>query len=349
MDESLHLTKICGADEAVLDVLFLHGLTGDPMETWMNEAGDEHWPAWLCEALPNVAIYALGYPSSIFGKWAKQEMDLHERANNLLEQLASNGIGERPIAIIAHSLGGILTKEMLRTSNDCTDDGWQKISEQTKLVMFLATPHKGTALAAALKIAVPRLASRHVDLLTNDSGYLRNLNQYFRDFANKSGVAAISYYEKFRTKSAVLVVPEDSADPGVGTNRPIPIDADHISICKPKDRTALVFTSVCRHLHDVLKLLPLTGGNAEIDLSFAAEDYGAESEGDRRDLLRKLMDAGREHEYENANNQQSKFARRYHRLGLHTSAKLSADHVLASVQQRFQTHVYANKICKGAV
>ena len=79
-------------------------------------------------------------PVSILEKWAKQEMNLHERANNMLEQLASFGIGERPVVIVAHSLGGILAKEMLRASNECTDAAWKLIAENTRLVAFLATP-----------------------------------------------------------------------------------------------------------------------------------------------------------------------------------------------------------------
>jgi protein SERAC1 len=94
----------------------------------------------------------------------------------MLEQLASKGIGNRPIAVIAHSLGGLLAKEILRISKECADDGWQTIVANTKLVAFLATPHTGAALASIVKFALPRLSSTFIDLLTNDSGYLTTLN-----------------------------------------------------------------------------------------------------------------------------------------------------------------------------
>src|SRR6185312_15717218 len=90
------LLQVCGGAAAHLDVLFLHGLTGTPEETWRSADGT-FWPKWLCDDLPGVSVYMLGYPASMFGKWAKKEMDLHERAASMLEHLAAHGIGKRPV------------------------------------------------------------------------------------------------------------------------------------------------------------------------------------------------------------------------------------------------------------
>jgi hypothetical protein len=348
MSDVPQLSKICGPEAPILDVLFLHGLTGDPAGTWITSGPNpEFWPKWLCEIFPGIAIYTVGYPSSMFEKWAKKEMNLHERAINMLEQLASKGIGNRPIAVIAHSLGGLLAKEILRISKECADDGWQTIVANTKLVAFLATPHTGAALASIVKFTLPRLSSTFIDLLANDSGYLTTLNQSYRDLANGSTIATVSYYEKYKTKDTLLVVSPESADPGIGRTRPIAVDADHISICKPSDRNSLIFASLCRHLKAVLKGCPILTGPEPEAGSFDADDYTVECEADRRDLLQKLIAAGREHEYQTANALQNKFAQRYYKLGLFTEAKAASDAILASVEQRFVTHVYS-KICKKA-
>ncbi|BBK40235.1 hypothetical protein STVA_02550 [Allostella vacuolata] len=348
MPDSPHFSRVCGGTEpSRLDVLFVHGLTGDPVSTWTSEPTQEYWPTWLCESLKGISIYALGYPASIFGKWAKKEMTLHERAVNMLEYLAADGIGSNPIALVCHSLGGILAKEMLRTSNECKDEGWKAISTQTRLAVFMATPHKGASLASVVKFMIPRLASTHLDILTNDSGYLTNLNQSYRELATASDIATVSYYEKYKIKGASIIVHEDSADPGVGTLRPVAVDADHISICKPASRTDIIYVSLCRHLRSVLKKCPVLSEEVPLN-SFSAEDYTTSSESDRRDLLQKLIDAGREHEYQKINALQNRFAQRYYRLGLHTEAKSQSDAVLSAVEQRFITHVYGNKICKGA-
>jgi len=65
-----------------MDVVFIHGLTGDPKGTWLSEETEEYWPEWLCKSFPEIAVYAIGYPGSLFAKWAKKEMDPFERAAN---------------------------------------------------------------------------------------------------------------------------------------------------------------------------------------------------------------------------------------------------------------------------
>jgi hypothetical protein len=277
-------------------------------------------------------------------KWAKQEMNLHERANNMLEQLAAYGIGDRPIIMITHSLGGLLAKEMLRASNECTDAAWKRVVENTRLVAFLSTPHSGATLGVVLKFFIPRLASGHVELLSNSSGFLTNLNQSYRELTAQRNIATVSYYETFKTKNIVLVVSEESADPGVSGTRPIAVEADHITICKPDSRNSFIYISLVRHIAGVLKSCP---PSIACDF-FAADDYAQKAEADRRDLLQKLIDAGREREYRRANDLQNKFAQRYYKLGLYTDARNKSDELLASVEQRFMTHVYSTKICRGA-
>ena len=213
MAEGLFFSQVCsGEGDSYLDVLFIHGLSGDPHDTWIAGTTQEYWPKWLCEDIEGLSAYTLGYPASVFGKWGDKEMNLHERADNVLEQLAAHGIGTRPIALICHSLGGILAKEMLRAANESSDDDWKQIARQTRLVVFMATPHKGASLASAIKLTVPRLASSHIDLLSNDDGYLTNLYHSYRDLASSAEIVTVSYYEKHRTKRIGIVVPADSAD-----------------------------------------------------------------------------------------------------------------------------------------
>jgi hypothetical protein len=108
-----------------------------------------------------------------------------------------------------------------------------------RLVAFLSTPHSGAALGAVVKFFIPRLASTHVELLSNSGGFLTNLNQSYRELVVLQNIATISYYEKYKTKNAFLVVSEESADPGVSGTRPIAVDADHITICKPVSRSSV--------------------------------------------------------------------------------------------------------------
>ncbi len=140
---------------------------------------------------------------------------------------------------------------------------------------------------------------------------------------------------------------EESADPGCTKTRPIPVDADHIAICKPASQDAPAYLSVRRHIDKVLAGCPAVRVDDE-DGGLGPDDYSVASEDDRRTLQEKLIDAGREYDYANANSLQNRFARRYHKLGLFTEAKTRHDSILSAVEQRFLTHVYGPKICAGA-
>lgn len=145
-----------------------------------------------------------------------------------------------------------------------------------------------------------------------------------------------------------MVVAKESANPGVSGVNPIPIDADHASICKPANREAPVYISALRKLRKFAEtcpvaVLPCTDG----PFIFETTDYSGKAS-DRRDLLEKLEAANREHEYRFANEAQNKFAQSYIRLGLYASAKQANDSLLNDIQQRFETHIYLPLICKGA-
>lgn len=336
MSTESSLTKMYAAISPVVDVIFVHGLTGDPKNTWCSGPSQEFWPKWLVLELNRLDIYTLGYPSSLFGKWEQKEMDLPERANNILELLAGKGIGSRPIVFVAHSLGGLLVKFLLRRALDSGDKDYELISNQTRMVFFLATPHKGASLAGIVDL-IPG-ASKQVGSLANKSGFLEDLNQFYRNFASKrSDLQTYVYYEKLKTNKAILVVDRDSADPGVSGVAPVPVDRDHAGICKPPDKDDVVFLGVRRHLTNLCKSIYT---NAQLE-----DDFSNKSESDRRDLLQKLVDAGREHEYQVANNAQNKFARRLAKYGLFSSARNDYEQLLSDACTRFTLHVYHPLIC----
>lgn len=333
--------QIHSASDALIDIVFVHGLSGDAHSTWDCGEDDGFWPQWLTEDIAPCNAYCLGYGATVFEKWAMKEMDMFERADNVLEQFAGKGLGKRPLVFVTHSLGGILVKMVLRASVDADDEDWAAVSTATKLVIFLATPHIGSSIANIVD-AVPG-TSKHIKLLGNETGMLEDLNKAYRKFcaANDDHVTKV-YYEKHKTRKAVLVVSRESADPGIPGANPVAVDRDHISICKPKDRDDVVYRGIKRHIERTLSSTTPSNGA----LVFA--DYGAKSDRDRRDLLQKLIDANREIEYDYANDAQNKFARGYAKTGLFSAAKEDHDALLAEIETRFVTHVFHPHICKDA-
>lgn len=326
---------------ALVDVLFIHGLKGDSKATWTSTSSVDlsggYWPDWLSDDCKKVCCHSLKYPSSIFGKWAKKNMSLYERSKALLDYLNSKGIGDRPMVIIAHSLGGLLTKQLIKTAENSGNAQWKYIASAIKIVIFLGTPHTGASLASVLKFFLPRLSSADIETLGSGSSQLNELNDAFKYFSSTNCTKTIVYYEKHKTKNIALVVDERSADPGITGVIPIPVDADHESICKPISRNSVVYMGIRNHIKDLVDSVGFNGNGHDI-----------RSDTDRRSLLEKLIAANREYEYSNANQLQNKFACDYTRLGLHTPARQQRDNLLMEVEQRFVLHVYQSKICAGA-
>lgn len=337
------LLQISAVDDPIANVVFVHGLSGDQSETWRCGTSDELWPSWLNEKFPRLAVYSFGYAASVF---AKNEQDLFERATSALDLLASKGFGACPLILVGHSLGGLLIKSILRKSREASDEGLAAISDATRLVVFIATPHTGASLAAIGKVVLPHLTSDKIDVLANKIGLLDDLKQAYRDFVDhKADLKTVVYYEKLKTYSQIIV-DRDSSDPGVAKVTPVAVDKDHISICKPDSRDDQVFLGLVRHIG--VLIAEVTSAMTDSGEPFAAVDFSIPSDRDRRELLAKMIDANREGEYSIANEYQNHFAQNYFKLGLMTSARINHDRILSDVEQRFHTNVYLKLICKGA-
>ena len=323
-----------------MDVIFLHGLTGSAEETWGSGEESGYWPEWVSDDLINTAVYTLGYPLSIFKRWAQKEMDIFERATAVLEYLVSRGFGARPLVIICHSLGGILAKVILRKALESGDEDYQRISKMVRLVAFIAVPHKGSGLANLADV-IPGTSS-FINLLSNKTGFLQDLNQHYRNFADsQSELKTVVYYEKHATKNSAIVVDRESSDPGVSGAEPIAVDKNHIEICKPRNKEDLLYVSISRHIKKIIEM-------SRTDRKEIKPDFQNRHDSDRRDLLQKLMDAGREHEYQYANEVQNEFARSFVKTGLFTTARSEHEDLLEEVQTRFMNHIFHPLICTEA-
>jgi pimeloyl-ACP methyl ester carboxylesterase len=252
-DDSSQLVRISSPDNeatAELDVVFVHGLGGSLDSTW--GVGEATWLHWLSRDHPNVVIWSLGYPAATT-KWTDggNGMSLPERVPTLLDRLLDNGIGSRKVAFVCHSLGGLIVKQMLRHAADMHLLRLQAISESTMGVAFLATPHSGSTLATFAGAIGPARPTRATLALRAHCPHLQELGDWYRQNANMLGIETVAYRESRKTRrwlGAVLVVNPTSADPGVANCVTVAIDADHISIAKPRDRDADVYLGISRFI-----------------------------------------------------------------------------------------------------
>lgn len=246
MTEGLHKIANCENPDRVADVVFVHGLDGDAFKTWQaRDDANAFWPRWLSEDFPAVGIWSLGYAVSA-SAWKGHSMPLYDRANHTLDLLDLDHLGQRPLAFICHSLGGLLVKQLLRSARDSTNADWKRITEQTRLIVFLSTPHSGADMASWIQYLGTLLRTTvSVEELEAHHPRLRELNSWYRDHAAELRISTFVYHEKLPT-GGILVVDETTADPGIPGVRPIPLDENHVTICKPVSKEAQVYRRVKR-------------------------------------------------------------------------------------------------------
>lgn len=224
-----------------IDIVFVHGLMGSAQETWAHDKeASAFWPKWLS----NLAdIWIVDYPADLFW-WTNTGMALPERAKSVIDALANYGLGSKPIVWITHSLGGLLVKSMLRAAHELNNPNWEPIVRQTRGVVFLGTPHTGASLGTLADV-LRRLTSVNASQLKSNEAHLLDLTSWYSRNAKRLGIATRAYYEK-GTVRGIKVVDEASADPRVEDCVPIPSDANHLDICKPRDVHDPVYMGVLR-------------------------------------------------------------------------------------------------------
>jgi hypothetical protein len=242
----------CSSSSRIADVVFIHGLDGDAKSTWHpKNVPTDFFPKWLGEEFPNVGVWTLGYEASSSG-WKGTTMPLVDRATNVLARLEAAGIGQRPLVFVVHSLGGLVVKQLLSHATGYGKSEWEQIATSTKAIMFLATPHSGSDVSKYIQyIGKIYRASVTVEELESHHPALRNLNLWFRNNCAKFGIFIDVLFETQPT-NGFLVVNETNADPGIVGVIPIPVDSDHITICKPSSKSDLVFSRACLLVKKVL-------------------------------------------------------------------------------------------------
>lgn len=143
-----------GGANASIDIVFVHGLTGNTYTTWLHKDACVHWPRDLLKQdIPNARILGFGYDADIVKLW-------NPASNSRLSNHAENMVGalvrkrerteteKRRILFVAHSLGGLVVEKALSHSRGAVEKALRQIEQHTAGVVFLGVPHCGADLAA---------------------------------------------------------------------------------------------------------------------------------------------------------------------------------------------------------
>jgi uncharacterized protein YigE (DUF2233 family) len=207
---------------------------------------DFFWPASLAAEIKGLNVYSLSYPAAA-SRWLGKAMPLEDRAVNVLECLLSEpGLSQGSISFICHSLGGLVVKQVIRVASDRNerDARAAELLNRVNKIVFIATPHSGSYKATWLDwLRVLVWPSTATQSLVANNPMLRSLNVWYRNSARARSIRHLVFYETQRTAAGTIVDP-GSVDPGLYGVDPVPLDADHISICKPSNQTSILYSRV---------------------------------------------------------------------------------------------------------
>ncbi|KAM4680512.1 protein SERAC1 isoform 2-T2 [Amazona ochrocephala] len=256
------------------DILFVHGLLGAAFKTWRqqdidrrldkkaSEGQEEYsqcWPkTWLASDCPALRVISVEYDTDLSDWKAKCPVEAHRksiayRSNELLDKLRAAGIGDRPLVWVSHSMGGLLVKKMLVDASKNPE--MEKIVNNTRGIIFYSVPHHGSQLAEySMNARYLLFPSVEVKELSKDSPALKELNDDFLSLAKDKKFSVLSFAETLPTHISSMIklhiVPLESAKLGIGDL--IPVDVNHLNICKPKKKDAFLYQHTLKFIQDVL-------------------------------------------------------------------------------------------------
>lgn len=254
------------------DVLFIHGLMGAAFKTWRQQdderslleaiAQDEAsyttcWPkTWLAGDCPALRIISVEYDTSLSDWRARCPMErksIAYRSNELLRKLRAAGVGDRPVIWVSHSMGGLLVKKMLLEAARTPD--MSAVVSNTRGMVFYSVPHHGSRLAEySVNARYLLFPSVEVKELSKDSPALKTLHDDFLALARGRNFQVLNFVETLPTHIGSMirlhVVPVESADLGIGDL--IPVDVNHLDICKPKRKDAFLYQRTLQFIRETL-------------------------------------------------------------------------------------------------
>lgn len=223
-------------ENVVAELVFIHGLGGGSRKTWSFSPDPSHyWPqAWLPdddEFADAVRVHTFGYKADWTDR-RRSMLGLHEFAQSLVNEMRNHPAIRRAstrIVLIAHSMGGWVAKNACVLARQDTTAA--ELAERIHSLFFLATPHRGSDMAALLKSILlaswggkPFLAD-----LSPCSSAMSAIADAFRHIA--PDLRLWSFFETLPVRGRIIV-DKHAATLGYHNEECAAINADHRHVCK---------------------------------------------------------------------------------------------------------------------
>lgn len=130
----------------LMDIIFIHGIGGNPTTTWKAKDSSESWPeALLPHEIPEARILSWGYDgsSSLPSNNSINQLSLLSRSllRDLLSVRQDTKTQNTGAIFICHSLGGLICKRMLLDSKNSPHIQERSMWDLTRGIFFFGTPH----------------------------------------------------------------------------------------------------------------------------------------------------------------------------------------------------------------
>ncbi|OBT63079.1 hypothetical protein VE03_07456 [Pseudogymnoascus sp. 23342-1-I1] len=253
-----------GEGKIVADIVFVHGLRGNALETWSKEL--VCWPRdFLKHDIPNVRIITWGYDSGVANalKYASKE-SIFGHSETLLSDVAMlRSDTHRPVIFVGHSLGGLVIKEALIKSAAYQSHGRHpslgNIYSHAKGIIFLGTPHRGSGktdfaniIASVAKVSLRQPNKQLLRTLSRDSEVLENQREQFTTITREIPIVCIR--EELPTAIG-MIVPEYSASMDGFNVRKDSIPANHMDMTKFLSMQDIGYRRISGHIVSLVEAL----------------------------------------------------------------------------------------------
>jgi protein SERAC1 len=241
-------------------VLFVHGFTGDSKKTWTNANGTVFPKLLLDDATlsENFDIASYNYFTELLNLFAdtkekarrirdlirrkthkkERNLDIDELSKNLSSHLRFTLEQYDNIYVIAHSMGGLIIKSLIR--NELSLNSHTKI----KLFISLAVPHQGASMSVLGSIISSNL---QISNLNPVEKFITELNQSWV-YLDSKPVTKYFYggYDTIVTQHSAVAIEKIKKDT-------VSVAEDHTTICKPEDNETIVYISVVKFIKEQFK------------------------------------------------------------------------------------------------
>lgn len=151
-------SPICPRADGIAAIVFIHGWNGDAEDTWRQ------FPRFVCSdtRFSRIEVVSVSYPTFM----ARRSITIGQLADWIDRSLSAGLSEDLSIAIIAHSMGGLIAREIVVLR------ALSKPNEQPLALVEIGTPHLG-AKPARLASTLG-LSERLTSDMAEDSTFLAN-------------------------------------------------------------------------------------------------------------------------------------------------------------------------------